>query len=218
MRYQSLSLAAVVFTCVSAIPSQIAKRDWINDNNGNLKIYFSEDKIRLGTVGIDEIIQNISEKCSTVGTCDTGDISLDGQLIAAGNGAVDDITVTIHPSGSYPTWIHNGLIDALHAAVKAVADCQDVTHKSDCPNPAVYCPTKSTTINECQVPRYWGINYQPSDANPGYAPPNIQADMDMEIDSSDFCSTFTAVGSAVAGAVSGVGGGIFSLLGLFCTN
>lgn len=75
--------------------------------------------------------------------CDTGDISLDGQLIAAGNGEVDDITVTIHPSGSYPTWIHNGLLDALRGAVKAVADCKDVTHKSDCPNPAVYCPSES---------------------------------------------------------------------------
>lgn len=56
----------------------------------------------------------------------------------------------------------------------------------------------STTINECVVPRYWGINYQAPDSN-NAAPPNIQADMEVKKDGDGFCDTFTTVGGAVAG-------------------
>lgn len=56
----------------------------------------------------------------------------------------------------------------------------------------------ATTINECVVPRYWGINYQSPDSSSA-APPNIQADMTVEKDSDGFCDTFTTVGGAVAG-------------------
>ncbi|KAI3324079.1 hypothetical protein HD806DRAFT_543494 [Xylariaceae sp. AK1471] len=215
MRSQSLSLLAVAVSCASAMPSQIAKRDWVGDNKGNLKISFSDDTIKLGTVGIDDIINNLYTTCSTAGTCDTGDVALNGQLISSGlGGEIQDITITIHPDGAYPTWIHNALLDALSAAVKAVAQCADVTNSPTCPTTMAYCPSEPFTVNECVVPRYWSVNYQPSDLNG--APPFIQADMTFETDDIGFCDTLVTVGGAVAGAVNGAAGGIFSLIGLFC--
>jgi hypothetical protein len=132
-------------------------------------------------------------------------------------GSVDDITVHVDPSGAYPTWIHNGLIDGLSAAVKAIAKCEDVTNTPTCPNPAVYCPAEPFTVTECTVPQYWGINYQAPDSS-NAAPPFIGSDLTMEIDGGGFCSTLLTSLSAVAGAVSGVGGGIFTLLSLACKD
>lgn len=103
----------------------------------------SDQKIKLGTISIDNIINQLASACSTQGQCDTSPLTIDGQLIAPGlGGSVDDETLTINPSGDYPTWIHNGLIDALSAAVKAVANCSDVTQTSTCPNPMSYCPSE----------------------------------------------------------------------------
>lgn len=38
MLYQSLALLAVTLTFASAIPTQAAKRDFVNDANGNIKL------------------------------------------------------------------------------------------------------------------------------------------------------------------------------------
>lgn len=127
--------------------------------------------------------------------------------------------MTINPSGSYPTWIHNGLIDSLSTAVKVIADCEDVTTIPKCfGNAMAFCPGKylieaktaqSSFANpfhlakpfkqhQCTVPQYWGINFQPPDLG-NSAPPFIGADMAIEVDSDGFCSTFTTIGSALAG-------------------
>jgi hypothetical protein len=104
----------------------------------------SDQTIKLGTISIDTIVDNLAAACSTQGQCDTSAINLKGQLVAAGTGAeVDDETLTVNPSGDYPTWIHNGLLDALRAAVKAVAVCQDVTNTPNCGFSPYYCPCKS---------------------------------------------------------------------------
>ncbi|KAK7182254.1 hypothetical protein DPSP01_006972 [Paraphaeosphaeria sporulosa] len=218
MRSQ-LSLLAITAATVSAIPqSQISKRDNINDENGNIKITFSDETVKIGTVKIDEIIAGLSKACSTQGQCDTSTIDFQGQLIAAGRGSsVDDITVHVEPSGAYPTWIHNGLIDGLAAAVKAVAECEDITNTPTCPNPAVYCPAEPITVNECTVPQYWGINYQDKDAA-NAAPPFIGSDLTIEVDNGGFCGKLLTSMSAVAGAVHGVAGGIFTLLSLACKD
>lgn len=104
----------------------------------------SDQTIKLGTISIDAIVGQLAAVCSTQGQCDTSPFQLTGQLIAAGlGGTVEDETLTVNPSGSYPTWIHNGLIDALGAAVKAVAKCEQVTQTSACANPMAYCPRES---------------------------------------------------------------------------
>jgi hypothetical protein len=87
-------------------------------------------------------MDNLASACATTGLCDTNSIDITGyQLVNGGlGGEVDDETVTLTPNGAYPSWIHNGLLDALRAAVKAAATCSDVTNTPVCPNPAVYCP------------------------------------------------------------------------------
>jgi hypothetical protein len=82
--------------------------------------------------------------CSTQGLCETNAVDITGyQLVDAGlGGSVYDETLTITPNGAYPTWIHNGLLEALNAAVGAAAQCSQVTNTPTCPNPESYCPGK----------------------------------------------------------------------------
>lgn len=104
----------------------------------------SDEKIKLGTITIDEIVKNLASACSTQGQCDTSPIEIRGNIVTAGTdfGTTGE-TLTVNPSGSYPTWIHNGLIDTLSAAVKVIAECRDVTTTTGClGNPMAYCPCK----------------------------------------------------------------------------
>ncbi|RDL36423.1 Uncharacterized protein BP5553_05775 [Venustampulla echinocandica] len=214
MRYQTLIVLASVLASVSALPSQVAKRDWVHDKKGNLKITFSDETVSLGTLPIDKIIDKMSDACHTSGQCDTSPIKITGYQLVHKDSVVDE-TLTINPSGSYPTWIRNGLRDALRAAVKATAKCETIVHTPNCGFSAYYCPGKKTKVTECKVPKYWGVNYQPHDLG-NSAPPFMGADMEMKIEDHGFCSTFTTVGAAVAGAVNGVAGGIFLLSSLAC--
>lgn len=155
---------------------------------------------------------------------------------------VNDLTVTIGPDGEYPTWIRNGLLDALGAAARTVAKCTSGTYTNTCPGTTAmaYCPRKQTKFTNCEVPKYWGINYQdPKEANA--APPNLGFNIEVEEDSlSDLCTGILTGLGAVAGtfpavldtkplgpidanllflgAVNGVGGGIFTLLTFACTS
>ncbi|KAK3202664.1 hypothetical protein GRF29_154g350333 [Pseudopithomyces chartarum] len=215
MRSSTISSYAALAIGVSALPNQLRKRDWVNDEKGNIYLTLSDETVQIGTVTIDSIFAELGDACATTGTCDSSTRTIDGQLIGAGlGGNVEDITVSLEPYGLYPIWIRNGLLDALHAAVLEVAKCEDIHHQPTCPNPAVYCPAEPITVNECTVPRFWGINYQGGDPNSG--PPQITTTVDLSIKESGFCETFTTIGSAVAGAINGVGGGIFSLIGLAC--
>ena len=192
--------------------------------NADTRASVSDQTIKLGTIKISDIMDSLGHACKDEGLCDTSAIDIKGQLIEAGaEGEIDDETLTINPFGSYPTWIHNGLLETLSAAVQAVAKCEDVTQWSGCASVMAYCPRKSffpksqkkstegnyslipfnhpankITVNECTVPQYWGINYQAADSS-NAAPPSIEADMSIVVDKGGFCDTFTTVGNAVAG-------------------
>ena len=97
-------------------------------------VQVSDDTVKLGTLPVDVIIANLTSLCADEGQCDTGPVSIKGyQLIGTGHdesySSTEDETVTIAASGSYPTWIHNGLLEVLGAAANSVANCSSVTVK-----------------------------------------------------------------------------------------
>ena len=57
---------------------------------------------------------------------------------------------------------------------------------------------KPYTVNECSVPQYWGINFQPPDLG-NSAPPFIGANMNIRVDGGGFCETLLTSMGAVAG-------------------
>ncbi|KAL5391764.1 hypothetical protein DPSP01_001052 [Paraphaeosphaeria sporulosa] len=67
---------------------------------------------------------------------------------------METIKVTLKPSGKYPTWMHNELLDILNAPVLEVGDCRDVTSvQADGPG------ATKTTQRQCLTPGFWDINY-----------------------------------------------------------
>ena len=153
--------------------------------------------------------------CHESGQCETNDIELTSQLFSSET--VKAIKVTLGPNGNYPTWIRNGLLDALGAAARVVAKCEDGTYTNTCPGTTAmaYCPRKKTQFTNCEVPKFWGINFQdPSVGNA--APPSMSLDVEMEVLDGDLCEKALTGLGAVAGAVHGVGGGVFTLLTMLC--
>lgn len=47
--------------------------------------------------------------------------------------------MTLGPSGSYPTWIRNGLLDVLVAAADSMKKCEDVEYDDPCPPGSPVC-------------------------------------------------------------------------------
>lgn len=92
---------------------------------------------------IDRVMKSMTEACHTEGQCETSPIEIKGFQKVSSDSVVDE-TLTLNPIGAYPTWIRNGLRDALGAAVKAVAKCKKVVHSQNCGFSAFYCPRKST--------------------------------------------------------------------------
>lgn len=88
--------------------------------------------------------QKLDKACHDSGQCETNDIKIKGQILATDQ--VDDIELTLAPSGSYPSSMHKKLLDALFAAVNKMAKCDKTSHKgsASCANPMVFCPGKAT--------------------------------------------------------------------------
>lgn len=154
--------------------------------------------------------------CHESGQCETNPIELKAMITHSES--ADAIKVTLGPDGEYPTWIRNGLVDVLALAAKQVAKCTDVTYTNRCfgGSAMAYCPPNKHVATNCEVPKFWGINYQAPDAA-NAAPPNIGLDIAMEkVDDSKLCEDIMTGLGAVAGAVNGYSGGVFTLLTFAC--
>jgi len=156
--------------------------------------------------------------CHESGQCETNTIDLKALLYSPSR--VDAIKVSLGPDGAYPTWIRNGLLDALGAAVRTLAKCSTGTYVDRCHGTTAmgWCPQKETQYTNCEVPRYWGINYQ-SPRNPDGAPPNMSVHVSIEKEGDGgLCEGVMEGLGAVAGAVHGVAGGVFTLLSFACES
>lgn len=165
---------------------------------------------------LDTIFGAVAPICHESGQCETNDIELHAQFFKSES--VENLDITIGPDGEYPTWIRNGLVDVLHAAVASIAKCESGTYTNQCfgSSAMAYCPRKKTKYTNCEVPKYWGINYQAPDAA-NAAPPNIGLNINVEKSGDGgVCEDAMSVLGTVAGAVNGYAGGVFSLLSFAC--
>ena len=155
MHYQSFVLLTVAVASVSAYPKNLVKREeWVNDENGNLwltckldcaiadEVYgskfltcraVSDERINLSGITIDNIADKLAEVCSESGQCVGNEIEMDTKI--------SNRVLSIEPDGAYSIDRREDLITALELALNEVAECRDVTHRIDCPNPMVYCPS-----------------------------------------------------------------------------
>lgn len=85
----------------------------------------------------------LGNACHTTGLCDTSPLTISGTIEDEGYSGSSDEVLTLTPSGDYPSWIHNGLMDSLSAAINAAQNCSSYTHQDNCGYSAYYCPCKS---------------------------------------------------------------------------
>lgn len=218
MRTSLLTLVALAASAVNASPL-ITKRDtreW--DPKGNLKLTFSKETVKIGDVSLDEMTTKLFDVCHTTGLCETNEIEYKGRYFVQGIGKNEDITVKLGPHGSYPTWIRNGLVDTLKAAVMAGAKCEEVTNyqANQCFGNRGECTFDKATGVMCEVPKFWGVTWAHFDEH-NAAPPFISVDVEMESSSKQVCEDMMTMIKEIAGAVNGVAGGFATLLSLTCT-
>jgi hypothetical protein len=128
MRTQLLAFCvAALAATVSGAPNILSKRAVVNNLKGNVKLVFSDEMIKIGSVQIREIIHELPIACSTSGMCNTSPLTFKGRYVTGKVGT--GLEVKVKPSRAYKTWIHNGLIDMLEAAVKKISQCKESYEK-----------------------------------------------------------------------------------------
>ncbi|OAL01009.1 hypothetical protein IQ06DRAFT_135897 [Phaeosphaeriaceae sp. SRC1lsM3a] len=224
MHYISLvSTTLLASAAASAIPGtspitvdKLTKRaEKVWDPKGNIKLTFSSETIQIGDLKLDDIIGKLGEVCHESGQCETNDLTLKSTQWSADSNP--ELKITLGPDGTYPTWIRNGLIDTLGRSIKAVAKCKEVTYTNKCfgTTAMAYCPQKKSKHTNCEVPKFWGINFQSPDVA-NAAPPALALDLQSERTDGEVCKTALETTGTVAGAVNGYAGSIFTLLSLAC--
>lgn len=169
----------------------------------------------MGDLEIDEMFDKFLDVCHDSSMCETTDIEFDSWWMEPGMDAnFGPIKVIMGPHGLYPTWIRNGLVYTLKAALKAGARCGEVTNWQTCHGGDKGCHSKSrlqviylgnremvdtkspvilTVIAvesfksyQCEIPKFWGISYH--DANEGNAaPPGLSTDIRTKPANSELC-------------------------------
>jgi hypothetical protein len=110
----------------------VTSMSWnIQDRCLLLTILVHDKTVPIGTAPVDVVFGNFADSCSVNGKCATSDIEInDYNLWSEGRNPSSNtqITITVTPDGSYPTWIHNGLLDALKATLDKIKKCNQVTY------------------------------------------------------------------------------------------
>ncbi|CAI6339862.1 unnamed protein product [Periconia digitata] len=193
-------------------------KNGIYDRKGNFRIPFKKESMTIADIELDDIFQSLRDACHPTGNCETNDIELKGQLIGKGTTTnVKNVELTLSPHGLYRESHREDLLDLLEYAVRQVAECEEYTHKSPCPNPAVFCPSDSTRVKRCSVPSYWAVNLQKEeDKDEGSAPPTIETDLSLEVVDDTICEDWYDKLSEFGGMVNGHAGTGLSLWKFAC--
>ena len=89
----------------------------------------------IGNIELDDIFKKLRAACYVEGgVCATNDEGLTTD--------VKNIELTLGPHGSFNTPYYENMFKVLEAAVREIAVCKDYTHRTPCPNPTSYCPSK----------------------------------------------------------------------------
>ncbi|KAL2209370.1 hypothetical protein CC79DRAFT_1367556 [Sarocladium strictum] len=219
-----LSLGAVA--TVSAFPSSPAVqhidiRDddrWESESgDGNVRITAGSERINWGTMKPSEALEKIKDHCATNGCHGDDVLTVTSQI--PGDARLEDHDINISVEGSFAKegaqGSLNDLVDIAKELVKASFEVEEQrTSDKICTTWTMCGPQDYHDVELFLQTNRIIIRVEDDDGNQ-------QANMAIRITTGasadgDWCSDITSIGSTVAGLVGGVGGGVFSLAGLFC--
>ena len=179
----------------------------------------SDTTVSIGTLSVSDVLGTLSAACGSSGLCELTPSAVQSKYLTSETTyQVDDIQLT--PGGDYQVWIRDGLLEALTAAIEAVAVCTKHTFYPNCSGSKGLgnCPCESSTLpwiltrwywpicladpeelTKCVVPQFWGITAQSATQTndaPSYM--NVGITSANEV-GTGFCSTFMTIGGAIAG-------------------
>lgn len=169
--------------------------------------------------GIDPVatLGNVSSICATSGQCiptDSWSTSVNfPPSWPGGNWASESLTITA--TGTYPSWIHNGLVEGIQAVMSAKGVITTSTVKwfdDNRPTGGQRPPQKRD--GSCQVakaPNFIGLGVY-SSLNTLEA--TIGVSIALQTQQNGFCTTISSISGAIAGAFGPEGAGLAAIFGI----
>ena len=167
--------------------------------------------------GIDPVttLGNVSNICATSGQCiDTDSFSTSVTYATPGANEVSYETLAMTATGTYPSWIHNGLVEGLQAAMSAqgVITSSIVTYMvSIVPLTHDGALSKPESCQVAQAPNFIGFGVY-SALNTLEA--TIEASIALQTQTNGFCTTMSSIAGAIAGAFGPVGADLAAIFGV----
>ena len=168
--------------------------------------------------GIDPVatLGNVSSVCATSGQCiPTDSWSTSVNFGSAPHSSTSE-TLTITALGTYPSWIRNGLVEGVQAAMSAegVITTSTLNFVEFTSPTNGDRPTQKRDAESCQVakaPNSIGLGVYSS---PGALEATITVTIAVQTPQNGFCSTMTSVAGAIAGAFGPVGADLAAIFGV----
>lgn len=208
---------------VNRVAKAKAKRD---DAYPQTQVTVSDATILWGCdTDIIALLGNLEGICATSGQCISNNpYSQDVNYAAPGQTFAETETLTLSATGTYPTWIRNGLVQGIQAAMGAsgVISTQTVSYAvSDGPINKNGIQQHGESCSVSTAPSFIGLGVY-SAANTLEATISVTAAVGTP--GSGFCGTGGGSAAALAGSIAGafgpVGAGIAAIFGVvsaFCT-
>ena len=137
---QGLLLASQVLAAPH--PSELERRqdnwDYIDDEDGNVRIRVSDNKINLGNVGVEEIVGSIKDECTDV-SCGSG-----GNEWDMDTRRIDDnylqwrYTISVHADGSFASDAPGTRNDLVDMAIRVLEEFEETEERAYTDSQACY--------------------------------------------------------------------------------
>lgn len=179
---------------------------------GDATIFWGCDVDPVATLG------NISDICATSGQCvSNAPYTQDVTYAVPGQDTTSKETLSITATGTYPSWIRNGLVEAVQAAMSGngVVETTNVDYGVYGPINKNGIQTEEESCNVAKAPSFIGLDVYSAE---NVLEATISVTMTIVDPESGFCASGVGDAAASTGAIAGafgpVGAGIAAIFGV----
>ncbi|KAK5651284.1 hypothetical protein OQA88_12628 [Cercophora sp. LCS_1] len=204
----SIANAAAVSTSLAGSSLSSSGLNILTRRSTEIRVATGDDMANWGTMNPIDALRKLFEGCDA-SHCDAN-IPIGTTLVGSGNGNLKSMSLQLKMGSSYPTWVKNGLIDALIAVYGTNGVVQNRPYET-VTGGVCFGHNTCSPVERKQTTQFFGPRKMSVRFADGQAFMNFEVSADNGGDGA--CGLMASLTGAVAGAINGALGALFTLGG-----